>query len=255
MNDRIHYRINDWDDNFESAKSRTINNKSWGVYPLKQGSGYCRLMMSDNGAMVYGCFMAMVSIAHSKPKETRRGYLTDTGGIPGYPYDILDISAMTRIPEDKMVEAVNQLLKIKWISACDSTGKSLEGYHEDTTRIPQHPYTERTEDTKGTEPDYETADEIIDYLNEKTNSHFKHSKTSRENIHARLSEGYAVEDLKRVIDHRSVVWNSRVSKKPETEDWLNPTTLFRPSKIEKNINAAMKWEPKEEVKMDYPVVN
>lgn len=142
MSDQIYYRINDWNENFETAKSRTIDHKSWGSFPLKHGAGYCRLMSRKSGASVYGSFLAMCSIVHQKPKEIRCGYLTDTGGIPGYPYDEKDISAMTRITRNVIRSSIEELIKIRWITPCDSTGKNIEGYHEDTTRIPRYPYTE-----------------------------------------------------------------------------------------------------------------
>ena len=150
-NNRIYYRVNGWNKHFETAKSRDIGHKSWGVYPLKQGSGYCRMMTKRNGASIYGAFIAMCSIIHQKSKETRQGYLTDTGGIPGYPYDDLDISAMTRINIAIIKAAIKELILIHWLTPCDSTGKAIEGYHEDTTRIPRDPCTDSTDSTEGTD--------------------------------------------------------------------------------------------------------
>jgi uncharacterized phage protein (TIGR02220 family) len=55
-------------------------------------------------------------------------------------------------------------------------------------------------------PDYTETDRVIDYLNEKTNSAYRHSKNSREPIHARLGEGFSVEDCCVVIDHKATEW-------------------------------------------------
>jgi len=153
--DRTYYRINGWDACFETAKSRTISNKSWGAYPLKHGAGYCRLMAKKTGPATYGVFIALASIVHARPKEIRRGYLTDTGGIPGYPYDIEDMAAMTRMNLAVVRTAITDLLKVRWISMCDSTGsisedspRILGGYHEDTTGPQGIPYTDRTDRTE-----------------------------------------------------------------------------------------------------------
>jgi len=81
------------------------------------------------------------------------------------------------------------------------------------------------------------ADEVIDYLNEVTDSRFQHSDASRENIHARLKEGATLEDCRMVIDHKSVQWLGD----PKWEQYLRPKTLFAPTKFEANLNAAIKW--------------
>jgi len=157
--DRIYYRINGWDDCFETAKSRTIDRKSWGAHPLKHGAGYCRLMAMKTGPASYGVFIALASIVHARPKDKRtQGYLTDTGGIPGYPYDEEDMAAMTRMPVKVIRQGIADLLKIRWISKCNSQGKMtkdtpriLGGYHEDTSVDRGIPYTENTEDTENTD--------------------------------------------------------------------------------------------------------
>ena len=80
------------------------------------------------------------------------------------------------------------------------------------------------------------VDEIIDHLNEKTGSRFRYSEASRRPIRARLREGATVEDCKLIIDHKAAQWMGT-----EFEQYLNPETLFRPTKFERNLNAAIKW--------------
>lgn len=78
--------------------------------------------------------------------------------------------------------------------------------------------------------------EIIDYLNEKTGSHFKPtSKSTQRLINGRLSENYSIDDFKHVIDVKTFEWknDSKMSK------YLTPDTLFNASKFEKYANQKM----------------
>lgn len=87
---------------------------------------------------------------------------------------------------------------------------------------------------------FSETDSIIDYLNQQTNSDFKHSKSSRENIHARLADGLTADDCKLIIDYKCREWLGDT----EWEGNLTPVTLFRPTKYENNLNAAKRWEAK-----------
>lgn len=80
---------------------------------------------------------------------------------------------------------------------------------------------------------YDIYIEIIDYLNEKTGSHFKPtSKSTQRLINGRLSENYSIDDFKYVIDVKTLEWknDSKMSK------YLTPDTLFNASKFEKYVN-------------------
>lgn len=75
--------------------------------------------------------------------------------------------------------------------------------------------------------------EIIDYLNEKTGKSFKASTPNTQKaINGRLSEGYTVEDFKKVIDTKTSQWLNN----PDMQKYLCPDTLFRPSNFEKYLN-------------------
>lgn len=79
--------------------------------------------------------------------------------------------------------------------------------------------------------DLEIYKEIISYLNEKAGTNYRSSsKTTRQHIHARLEEGYSVEDFQRVIDNKCADW-----KGTEWEKYLRPTTLFG-TKFESYLN-------------------
>lgn len=74
--------------------------------------------------------------------------------------------------------------------------------------------------------------EIIDYLNEKTNSQFRNStKKTQTLIKARFAEGFNLEDFKKVIDTKATEWlnDSKMSK------FLRPETIFG-TKFESYLN-------------------
>jgi uncharacterized phage protein (TIGR02220 family) len=85
--------------------------------------------------------------------------------------------------------------------------------------------------------DFTDTDSIIDYLNEKVGSGFRHSEASRKNIGARLAESFTADDCRLVIDFKCVEWIGT-----EFDKYLTPETLFRPSKFENNLNAAKRWD-------------
>lgn len=89
--------------------------------------------------------------------------------------------------------------------------------------------------------------EIVDYLNEKAGSKFKASTDStRKGINARLTEGFTVEDCKRVIDDRCKRWKDT----PQAE-YLRPSTLFSPSKFEGYLNAVPKEKPPDDWRKEF----
>ncbi|NRD79797.1 conserved phage C-terminal domain-containing protein [Bacillus sp. BRMEA1] len=74
--------------------------------------------------------------------------------------------------------------------------------------------------------------EIIHYLNEKTKSDYKLSTMKTQDlIRARLSEGFTLEDFKKVIDIKTAEW----LEDPQMCKYLRPATLFG-SKFEAYLN-------------------
>lgn len=74
--------------------------------------------------------------------------------------------------------------------------------------------------------------EIIQYLNEKTNTSYKPSiNKTQEIIRARIREGYTVDDFKQVIDLKTAEWLPN----PHMYKFLRPETLFG-TKFESYIN-------------------
>lgn len=76
---------------------------------------------------------------------------------------------------------------------------------------------------------------IVEYLNEKAGTHFKAgTKSTQHHIHARLDEGFKINDFKSVIDKKCNDWIGT-----EFEQYLRPSTLFG-TKFESYLNAPMK---------------
>lgn len=75
------------------------------------------------------------------------------------------------------------------------------------------------------------VEQVLDYLNEKTNSNYKKTtKSTTQKINARIKEGFSLEDFKTVIDKKTNDW-----KGTELEQYLRPDTLFG-TKFESYLN-------------------
>lgn len=73
---------------------------------------------------------------------------------------------------------------------------------------------------------------IVEYLNQKAGTHYKpSSKATQTKIHARLKEGFTLDNFKTVIDKKVAEW-----KCTEMEQYLRPETLFG-TKFEGYLNA------------------
>ena len=102
----ITYRVKDWNDRFESAKSRTYKIKSQTYMPNKVGIGYIRIMREHDGAAVYGAWCAVVCLL-SRMEGPRHGYLTDTGRATGNPHGASSLSMLTMIHADIVQRMLN----------------------------------------------------------------------------------------------------------------------------------------------------
>lgn len=93
-------------------------------------------------------------------------------------------------------------------------------------------------------PDNTPYKEVIDYLNERVGTRYKHTtKKTRTLIKARFKEGFTLEDFKTVIDNQCEAW----LKDGSMSQYLRPETLFSP-KFEGYLNR------KERRKASDPVV-
>ncbi len=84
-------------------------------------------------------------------------------------------------------------------------------------------------------------EEVITYLNERTNKHYtSKNKQTIKFINGRLSEGYTIEDFKKVIDNRCEKWLDD----EKMNEYLRPSTLFRPSNFEAYYNDVLSMKEK-----------
>ncbi|EOX8393735.1 conserved phage C-terminal domain-containing protein [Salmonella enterica] len=81
---------------------------------------------------------------------------------------------------------------------------------------------------------------VLTHLNQISGSRYQKSKTSLENIRARLREGYSVADLQLVIDLKHEYWHEN----DEQYQYMRPETLFGPKKFESYLQSATRWEQK-----------
>lgn len=133
-----------------------------------------------------------------------------------------------------------------------SMGQPNEQACGDPAIFPTGDYTESTQEITqenktpcpvAAQPDPEVtitdnAIEVLGHLNIISGSRYQKSKTSLENIRARLREGYSVGDLKLVIDLKHEHWNGN----DEQYQYMRPETLFGPKKFEGYLQSAVRWE-------------
>ena len=83
---------------------------------------------------------------------------------------------------------------------------------------------------------------VVEYLNQKTSKNFKsNSQKTQKLIHARLKEGFSLEDFQKVIDIKTKEWkNDKVMCK-----YLRPETLFG-TKFEGYLNEVVEYKPNKE---------
>lgn len=84
------------------------------------------------------------------------------------------------------------------------------------------------------------AIEVLTHLNQVSGSRYQKSRTSLENIRARLRDGYSVSDLKLVIDLKHEHWHGN----DEQYQYMRPETLFGPKKFEGYLQSASRWDAK-----------
>ena len=88
------------------------------------------------------------------------------------------------------------------------------------------------EEEKEIEEDKDVYKDIISYLNDKAGTNYRSSsKKTKSSIHARLEEGFTLDDFKIVIDKKTAEWMGT-----EWEKFLRPETLFG-TKFESYLNA------------------
>lgn len=124
------YRVKNWNEFFEGAKSRTYQNKTSCTMPTKHGLGFKRLIRRKNGASLFGAWCALIQVLsrHAAPRD---GWITDTGRADGKPLSHDDLECLTDIKAEYYAEMLEICSKseINWVT---DTTRIPDGYHTDT---------------------------------------------------------------------------------------------------------------------------
>lgn len=163
--------------------------------------------------------------------------ILDNGAI--YMLDIQNLigKSSTEAERKKEYRARIEAEKAKVLGIGQMSGQcpleiDIETEIEKETELEKETNTEKETDDSPNESLNDTFKEIIFYLNEKAGMNYRAaSKKTQSCIHARLAEGFTVEDFKIVIDKKCAEWIGT-----EYEKYLRPETLFG-TKFEGYLNA------------------
>ncbi|MGY6272418.1 replication protein [Achromobacter denitrificans] len=101
-------------------------------------------------------------------------------------------------------------------------GLPIREPQKETIQKKEKPLSGKPDSATSSEPESDAAKAVIDHLNERTVSHFRHVESNLKLVRARLAEGYSVSEMKAVIDAKHAEWfGSRRWGK-----YLRPATLF-----------------------------
>lgn len=149
--------------------------------------------------------------------------VTDSGffSIAGW-QEYQNIDGMDKIREQNRIRQAN----------FKQRQKLLKGNVTDNVTITEGNATEEDiEEDKDIEKEIYIS--VVSYLNEKAGTAFKHTTAKTKSaIHARLAEGFKLEEFKTVIDKKCAEWIGD----PKMEKYLRPETLFG-TKFEGYLNA------------------
>lgn len=149
------------------------------------------------------------------------------------------ISEFCQCSEAKVSKSISQLIKYGYlyVQKFDGRQRELKSRLSNFVRLPSKKYKAESDNLRESNTSTNTANNtdikyIIDYLNSKAGTSFKHTtKATQKHINARLAEGFKVEDFQKVIDNQCAKW-----KGTEWEQYLRPSTLFG-TKFENYLNA------------------
>ncbi|HDX9050790.1 TPA: conserved phage C-terminal domain-containing protein [Yersinia enterocolitica] len=91
-----------------------------------------------------------------------------------------------------------------------------------------------------TDPEVEITDQakdVLKHLNLTTGSRYQTSKSSLENIRARLKEQFTVAELNLTIDYLQAKW----AEDPDMTEYRRPSTIFQPTKFPGYLEGANRW--------------
>lgn len=112
------YQVRHWDENYENAKSRERDSRTWASMPNKQnGMGLCKTLTQKDGLALYG-FWSLLIGALSQQRKPRGGWLTHDGYRTGTPWTPADLALKFRRSEAEMKRGLSWFssINIGWIA-------------------------------------------------------------------------------------------------------------------------------------------
>lgn len=125
------YRIKNWNKHYENNRTRELKTMQWVPIPNKlDDNGYTILMENENGAALFGAWIACVEIASRC--EPRGTLLQD----PDDPHTFASIARISRMPKELIEKMFDVCInKCKWIELIDlQSGATIP---QETATIPQ----------------------------------------------------------------------------------------------------------------------
>lgn len=107
-------------------------------------------------------------------------------------------------------------------SSKKSSDKSNDNSSDTSSDVVALEEDKEKEEEREEDIDINIYSEIIDYLNSKANTNYRvNNKKTRASINARITEGFTIDDFKKVIDIKSSEWFNT-----NMQQYLRPETLF-----------------------------
>ena len=211
----------------------------------------------------------VMSNAHFRERKMSlktKGLLSLMLSLPDdWDYSIAGLVKLSKDGKDSVMKALNELEQFGYLRRTKSYNKKRQftGYDYDIYETPlemrraefpktenpnaekpyaEKPYTENppqyntkeliTNKLNTKELNIKVIKDIVDYLNQKAKTQFRATtKSTQQHIHARLEEGFTLNDFKIVINKKCAEWIGT-----EFEQYLRPQTLFG-TKFESYLNA------------------
>ena len=139
------YKIKDWENHFETAKTKTFNRCQRLTFSNDLNDPHFRRLVRGHkdGYAHFGIWVAICEF-HSSQSKPRLGYLTDDGQPSGTPLGISEIADLIRAPEKMVKTALERLSDpyIGWITderrPCDDHKETAVGVQSSPLISPLH---------------------------------------------------------------------------------------------------------------------
>lgn len=240
----IYNSAEDWLKQFpfwsESTVKRAITNlKRKGLLKVEQ-MGKKNRDMTNYFSINYASPLLTSEISEVPVNKVKKS--GESSNLPSGQNDKIDQVILNSSMKSKCTDAVSQNDVMDKVKMTRSIGSKR---HDDLTETTTKTTTEIIKPScpVSAKPDREVmitdqAIEVLNHLNRVKGSRFQKSKSSLENIRARIRDGYSVGELKLVIDLKHEHWRDNF----EMYLHLCPETLFGPKKFEKYLQSAIGWE-------------